>query len=77
MPLVPVGAATVTEFPDTVVTVCVAPPLMLYLKVNGAVPRIPVKVTSGELLPLQTLVAPLIVPVTSGLTVTVTDPDCV
>ena len=44
----PVGADTVTEFPETVVTVNEPPPLMLYVKVNGAVPFAPVKVTFGD-----------------------------
>ena len=48
MPTVVVGAATVTLFPDVVVTVWLVEPLMLYVKVYGEEADPPVKVISGD-----------------------------
>jgi len=42
-----VGTETVTELPEVVVTVVFAPPFILYVNVNGAVPAVPVKVICG------------------------------
>jgi hypothetical protein len=56
--------------------VCVLPPLILYVKVYGAVPDAPVKVTLGDAAFLHTAVVPLIVAVGSGLTVTTAFPLC-
>jgi hypothetical protein len=50
------------EFPETVVIVRGVPPSMLYVKVYGAVPFEPVKVT-GEGVFIHTVETALIVPV--------------
>jgi len=62
--------------PEVVVTVWEAPPLTLYVKVKGAVPLVPVKVTLGDASFSQTAVVPLIVAVGKGLTVMVEVPLC-
>ena len=67
---VAVGAATVTELPDVVVTVVVVPPLMLYEKIYGLVPAAPVKVILGEVPFWHTEVVPDIVAVGLALTKT-------
>jgi hypothetical protein len=74
VPAVPVGTITEVLFPAVVVTVWLLPPLILYVKVNGAVPFAPVKVIFGDAPFLQTEVVPLIVAVGKGLTVTVALP---
>ena len=76
VPMVVVGAGTVTLFPDVVVTVSVPPELMVYVNVYGAVPDAPVNVIAGGSASLQTSVVPLIVAVGRGFTVTVALPDC-
>src|SRR5687768_17160145 len=60
----------VTEFPETVVAVRFVPPLMLYVKIKGAVPIPPVNVMEGEGAFKQTVVSPAIVAVGKGETVT-------
>jgi hypothetical protein len=49
VPAIPVGADTVTLFPDVVETNKVVPPFMVYPKVYGVVPPLPVKVINGLL----------------------------
>ena len=72
-----VGATTVTLLPVVVTTVWLVPLLMLYVKVYGAFPEAPVKVTEGFNAFRQTDVVPEIVAVGNGITVTVAVPDCV
>jgi hypothetical protein len=76
VPAIPVGAGTVTLFPAVVVTVWLLPPLILYVKVYGAVPDAPVNIIFGKAAFLQTAVAPPIVAVGKGLTITVALPAC-
>jgi hypothetical protein len=73
VPLVPVGADTVTDVFDPVVVIIWLPPLlMLYVKEYGGMPTEHVKVISGagELF-RHTAVLPPIVAVNNGFTVTV------
>ena len=67
VPIVPVGTVTVTLFPVEVIIVWLLPPLIVYVKVYGAVPPAPVNVIFGELASLHTAVVPLIVAVGNGL----------
>jgi hypothetical protein len=73
-PDVPVGAPTLTVFPELVVTVWFTPPLIVYVNVYGPVPLAPVNVIFGELPFKHTLTLPPILPVGNGLTVNVVDP---
>jgi len=75
VPTTEVGAATVTLFPEVVVTTRLAPPLILYVKVYGAEAEAPVKVIRGAVAFWQTLVVPETVAVGKGFTVMVALPD--
>jgi hypothetical protein len=74
VPTTLVGAAIVTLFPLVVVTTWFAPPLILYVKVYGAVADAPVNVTRGEAASLQTVVVPEMLAVGRGFTVNVAVP---
>ena len=63
-------------FPEVVVMVCADPPLILYVKVYGAVAAAPVKVTRGAAAFWHTAIVPATVAVGSGFTMTVAVPDC-
>src|SRR5690554_3320904 len=76
VPSVVVGAVMVAVFPVEF-TVWLAPPLMLYVKVYGAVPFAPVKVIVGSVSPIHTSAVPEILAVGNGFTVIVILPDCV
>ena len=76
VPVIFVGAATVTLLPEMVVTVWSAPPFILYVNVYGGDAEAPVKVIRGWVAFWQTAIVPLIVPVGSGFTVMVAVPAC-
>lgn len=57
-------------------TVWLLPPLIVYVKVYGVVPLVPVNVISGEVAFRQIAVVPDIVAVGNGLIVTVALPLC-
>ena len=68
------GTDTFTELPDVVVTVVSWPPLIVNVKVYGAVPLAPVNVMFGEAEFAHIVVVPLIIAVGNGFTVTVAVP---
>jgi len=70
-PAVPVGTANVTELPVVVAIVTLAPPLILYVKVYGAIPFVAVKVIVGEAAFTHRAVDPLIVATGKALIVIV------
>jgi len=74
VPAVAVGTVRLTvDEPAALLTVCDAPPLMLYVKIYGAVPPAPVNVTWGAVVFLQTFRLPLMLAVGNGFTCTETD----
>ena len=76
VPATLVGTATVTLLPLLVVTKRLAPPLMLYVNVYGAVDDAPVNVIRGAVEFWQTLFVPAMLAVGRGFTVIVALPVC-
>jgi len=68
VPTVDVGAGSVTLFPAVVDITWFAPPLILYVKVYGAVAAAPVNVIRGDAELLQTAVVPDMAAVGKGFT---------